>query len=336
MATIPSSNFTSAQVIEEASGGTIRAFSSNDADVRALAEKPSGMYSSADWAGRSSVPPFVFSDITFRFDKWYNKAAHGYGSYSQYCVSCSGNNDDMPLKTASQYYQYEYDPDYDDYVDDRRLILVFDGRNIPAGTSSEFSFKTYFRLPDGTHIFSSNGLPSGTTNNEYNIYEAPNANIERNVMAHLGRSMTMKPVTGARRRTGKTLQLGVTYQLESTLQADNTANKRISMVGGHYFCDQIGVISFWEINASVTGGSRVSFVGGRLLNASSITITHQGISCTMKWNQSRGYFTVNSNSDSEASNYNQLRLAIHNYIQANLVASDVPVSMVPISFRLNA
>lgn len=54
MATIPSTNFTSAQVIEEAAG-SIRAFTSNDADVRNLAGVLSGGYSSANWAGKSSV-----------------------------------------------------------------------------------------------------------------------------------------------------------------------------------------------------------------------------------------------------------------------------------------
>ncbi|MGL4639193.1 MAG: hypothetical protein ACRCZA_01625 [Shewanella sp.] len=70
MATIPSSNFTSAQVIQEASGGTIRAFSSNDADVRDLAKKPSGMYSSADWAGKSSFADFVPNSAMYWADSY--------------------------------------------------------------------------------------------------------------------------------------------------------------------------------------------------------------------------------------------------------------------------
>lgn len=59
MATIPSTNFTSAQVIEEAAG-SIRAFNSNDTDVRTLAGVLSGGYSSADWAGKSSGPSVIF------------------------------------------------------------------------------------------------------------------------------------------------------------------------------------------------------------------------------------------------------------------------------------
>lgn len=54
MATIPSTNYSSADVILEAAG-SVRAFNSNDADVRNLAGVPSGGYSSADWAGKSSV-----------------------------------------------------------------------------------------------------------------------------------------------------------------------------------------------------------------------------------------------------------------------------------------
>lgn len=54
MATIPSTNFTSAQVIQEA-GGSVRSFNSNDTDVRTLAGVLTGGYSSANWAGKSSV-----------------------------------------------------------------------------------------------------------------------------------------------------------------------------------------------------------------------------------------------------------------------------------------
>ena len=41
MATIPSTNYSSADVIQEAAG-SVRAFNSNDADVRNLAGVPSG------------------------------------------------------------------------------------------------------------------------------------------------------------------------------------------------------------------------------------------------------------------------------------------------------
>lgn len=60
MATIGTSNFTSAEVVAEVRGST-QSFSSNDDDIRALAGKTSGSYSSADWAGKSALPALAFS-----------------------------------------------------------------------------------------------------------------------------------------------------------------------------------------------------------------------------------------------------------------------------------
>jgi hypothetical protein len=83
MATIPSTNFTSAQVIEEA-GGSIRSFNSNDTDVRTLAGVLTGSYSSADWAGKSSFSPFVPNAISWTTEEATNMGRLSFNSGGTY------------------------------------------------------------------------------------------------------------------------------------------------------------------------------------------------------------------------------------------------------------
>ena len=86
MATIPSTNFTSAQVIEEAAG-SVRAFTSNDADVRNLAGVPSGGYSSANWAGKSSFAAFVPSTFSYNTEEAMNMGGVRFNHNGIYEVS---------------------------------------------------------------------------------------------------------------------------------------------------------------------------------------------------------------------------------------------------------
>lgn len=74
MATIPSTNYSSADVIQEAAG-SVRAFNSNDTDVRTLAGVPSGGYSSADWAGKSNAASLLFTPTFYNHG---GNASYGY------------------------------------------------------------------------------------------------------------------------------------------------------------------------------------------------------------------------------------------------------------------
>lgn len=82
MATIPSTNYSSAAVIQEAAG-SIRAFNSNDTDVRTLAGVLTGSYSSADWAGKSAKPLINF--VATRLDAYPDiESPIAYGGINQF------------------------------------------------------------------------------------------------------------------------------------------------------------------------------------------------------------------------------------------------------------
>ena len=91
MATIPSTNYSSADVIQEAAG-TVRSFNSNDTDVRTLAGVLSGSYSSADWAGKSNAASLLFTPTFYNHG---GNATYGYIELSSDGVMHYGGNGDF-------------------------------------------------------------------------------------------------------------------------------------------------------------------------------------------------------------------------------------------------
>lgn len=114
MATIPSTNYSSADVILEAAG-SVRAFNSNDADVRKLAGVLSGGYSSADWAGKSNAASLLFTptfynhggNATIGYIELSSDGVMHYGGYEDFVGSwltkalVIGQNYTITFKNAS-------------------------------------------------------------------------------------------------------------------------------------------------------------------------------------------------------------------------------------------